>query len=447
MALLDQTPQDYYDGNDFGNYQFISLADIINQFMLIYVGEDKIIPKAKRLDVAFHAQRALAELSFDTLKSHKAQEFTIPSTLQLPLPQDYVSYTKISWVDSAGIKHLMYPASKTSNPSSNPHQDSNGDFKLEEKGTTTSGSNSITMVDKFENILVGMTVSGLYIPGGEGVVESVSHSTGSTPQTTITVINQAGASLNSTYTGRIQLQFKNPDGSLILPDNATHVIDNLDWTGSDYKIEADAVADIASLEVGMLVYHQRFPIGTKINSITNTTIHVDNVATLSVSANSAQVVFVDPNKDTDTWSKYKSATASKTDNDDYRDDTYWPIHGERYGINPQYAQVNGSFYIDDVVGKIHFSSNVNGEVVILDYVSDSLGSDEEMVVHKFAEEAMYKWMIYAIASGKIATPEYLVQRLKKERFAAVRNAKLRLSNLNIEELTQVLRGKSKWIKH
>ena len=70
-----------------------------------------------------------------------------------------------------------------------------------------------------------------------------------------------------------------------------------------------------------------------------------------------------------------------------------------------------------------------------------------MVVHKFAEEAMYKWMIYAIASGKIATPEYLVQRLKKERFAAVRNAKLRLSNLNIEELTQVLRGKSKWIKH
>ena len=69
MALLNNTPQEYYDGNDYGNYQFISLADIIKQFMYVYVGEDKIISKASRTDVAFHAQRALAELSFDTLKS------------------------------------------------------------------------------------------------------------------------------------------------------------------------------------------------------------------------------------------------------------------------------------------------------------------------------------------------------------------------------------------
>ena len=68
MALLNQTAQAYYNEDDHGNYQFVSLTDIINQFMLVYVGEDKIIPKAKRLDVAFHAQRALAELSFDTLK-------------------------------------------------------------------------------------------------------------------------------------------------------------------------------------------------------------------------------------------------------------------------------------------------------------------------------------------------------------------------------------------
>ena len=116
MGLLDgTTQQDYYQGSDHGNYQFTSLSDIINQFMAVYVGEDKIIPKAKRLDVAFHAQRALAELSFDTLKSVKAQEITLPPSLQMTLPQDYVNYTKISWVDSAGIKHLLYPASKTSN--------------------------------------------------------------------------------------------------------------------------------------------------------------------------------------------------------------------------------------------------------------------------------------------------------------------------------------------
>ena len=69
MGLLNQTQQEYYQGNDFGNYQFTSLDDIINQFMIVYVGEDKIIPKIKRTDVAFHAQRAIQELSFDTFKS------------------------------------------------------------------------------------------------------------------------------------------------------------------------------------------------------------------------------------------------------------------------------------------------------------------------------------------------------------------------------------------
>jgi hypothetical protein len=83
MALLNQSAQAYYNGNDFGNYQFVSLSDIINQFMLIYVGEDKIISKAKRLDVSFHAQRALAELSFDTLRSFKSQEIELPPSLQI----------------------------------------------------------------------------------------------------------------------------------------------------------------------------------------------------------------------------------------------------------------------------------------------------------------------------------------------------------------------------
>ena len=70
MGLLDgTTQQQYYQGNNLGEYQFVSLEDIINQFMVVYVGDQKIISKASRIDVAFHAQRALAELSFDTFKS------------------------------------------------------------------------------------------------------------------------------------------------------------------------------------------------------------------------------------------------------------------------------------------------------------------------------------------------------------------------------------------
>ena len=117
MALLDgQTHKEYYEGNNLGGYQFVSLQDVIAQFMAIYVGEEKIINKVGRTEVAFHAQRALAELSFDTLKSFKSQSIVLPPSLVMSLPHDYVNYTKLSWCDEAGIKHPIYKTNDTSNP-------------------------------------------------------------------------------------------------------------------------------------------------------------------------------------------------------------------------------------------------------------------------------------------------------------------------------------------
>ena len=57
MGILKQTDKNYYESpSKFGNYQFTSLDNIIDQFMVIYVGEQKLISKIKRTDVAFHAQ-------------------------------------------------------------------------------------------------------------------------------------------------------------------------------------------------------------------------------------------------------------------------------------------------------------------------------------------------------------------------------------------------------
>ena len=61
MALLNNTQREYYQGSDHGNYQFTSLKDIINQFMVVYVGEGKAISKASRIDVS-------AKYSFLSLK-------------------------------------------------------------------------------------------------------------------------------------------------------------------------------------------------------------------------------------------------------------------------------------------------------------------------------------------------------------------------------------------
>ena len=67
MAIINQTQAAYYaDGNsaNFGNYQFVSLHDIINHFMIVYTGDEKILNKVSKTDVAFFAQRGLQEFSF-----------------------------------------------------------------------------------------------------------------------------------------------------------------------------------------------------------------------------------------------------------------------------------------------------------------------------------------------------------------------------------------------
>ena len=286
MALLNQTPQAYYDSNDFGGYQFVSLQDIINQFMLVYVGEDKIIPKAKRTDVAFHAQRALAELSFDTLKSCKSQEIEVPPTLQMILPQDYVNYTKISWVDSSGIKHRLYPTlCNTSNPSSNPLQDSNGDFTLQAVGALVAASNSVVLDDEYKDIVVGMYVTGPYIPA-RTIVSATSNSGGIT---TIEMQDGAGNDVTPVYgttdvsnTGTT-LTFTNTDGSLILPQDSSYIVENLSWNINDYKITATA-SEITDIEIGMIVSHEYFPVGTVVTNVYDTTIVVDQLPTTAVTS-------------------------------------------------------------------------------------------------------------------------------------------------------------------
>mgnify|MGYP003625051174 FL=1 len=120
--------------------------------------------------------------------------------------------------------------------------------------------------------------------------------------------------------------------------------------------------------------------------------------------------------------------------------------GRRYGLDPQHAQSNGTFYIDYNRGHIHFGSSLSGETIILKYISDGLGTDSEMVVHKFCEEACYKHVAYGVLSTRSNIPDFLVARFKKERFAESRKAKIRLSNIKIEEFTQVLKGLSKPIK-
>ena len=480
MGLINQTQRDYYEGADgvqnsgdeiYGGYQFISLEDIINQFMVIYVGEDKLITKARKTDIQFHGMRALQELSFDTFKSSKSMEMVVPATLQLPLPMDYVNYTALSYVDSAGVKRRLQPISKTSNPVAY-QQNTDGSFKLE--------TNSY-----IRNFAVGNNV----VETGETVTRTkIDPNTGEV--TTITVnlteitdmipptneyqeygITKSGKTSPASGAGDVKsdnLLPKFAKETRVAITNASGYNGSELAYGPGSAMQMNFFNSTHDIEVGMTIFAPGIPANTTVASVGSSTstdfpgmgitmTNPDHEKFLlngsglngypqSTQILGEEVIFVDLNKQSTAWSNYKSHTPITT-TDDYEDKTKWVNEGRRYGLEPQHAQDNGSYYIDSNTGLIHFSSFISEKTIILDYLSDSLGTDAEMQVHKFAEEAMYKHIAHAILAGKRNIPEYIVRRLKKEKFAETRKAKLRLSNLKLEELTQVLRGKSKWIKH
>jgi hypothetical protein len=73
--------------------------------------------------------------------------------------------------------------------------------------------------------------------------------------------------------------------------------------------------------------------------------------------------------------------------------------------------------------------------------------EKDFIVHKFAQEALIKHVLYGCMQSKEQANPNTVAMLKKEKFAETRKAKIRLSEIKIEEITQIMRGKSKWIKH
>lgn len=299
------TPADKAYGDivedNWGSYAYTKLNDVINNFLVAYVGAGKLIPSVKRTDVIFHAKRAMQEFSYDTLKSVNKIEVSVPHNLSIPIPQDYVNYVNLYWIDQSGVKRVIMPGNMlTTNPT---------DIFLED-------TKGVPVQDEFN--------------------------------------------------------------------------DNIDTTS---------------------VTEERW----KNNILKERT---------------------DPNFIDDTilgWEYYYG----------------WPEfgYGQLYGLDPQFANSSGYYTINERDNKFSFSANLVDKIVVIEYISDGLSTDLDTRIPKLAEEALYAYLKHAILASRINQPEYIIQRLKRESSAQLRNAKIRLSNIKLDQIVQVMRGKAKWIKH
>lgn len=84
------------ENKNWGSYQYVSLEDIVNNFMLMYYGNHNLINNVERFKILFHAKRAIQELNYDAFKEIKILELSVCDSLRYVLPSDYVNWVRIS---------------------------------------------------------------------------------------------------------------------------------------------------------------------------------------------------------------------------------------------------------------------------------------------------------------------------------------------------------------
>ena len=294
----------YYTNNgvipedaNWGSYQYVSLADMVNNFILMYVGNDKLINNVDRWTILFHAKRAIQELNYDALKNIKVLEFEMGDNLKLVMPPDYINYVRISMLRQGVL--LQLSENRSVMDATAYLQDNQGDIVFDSNG----------------NVVVG--------------------------QSKLNILNQE----QQLYTGTG-------------PYNGSY-----GWN-----------------------YDGNWYFGYNI--------------------------------------------------------------GGRFGLDPTEANVNPKFTINKAAGVINFSSGVQNSFIVLEYISDGMenGDDSLITINKLAEDYIYNYLKWALLSNKYGIQEYIINRVRKEKTASLRNTKIRLSNLHPARLLMSLRGKDKWIK-
>jgi len=92
---------------------FISLNNVINNFLISYTGPGKLIPDAIRTEVVFHARRCLQEFAYETIKSQFTQGPTsVTNGTAIALPADFVAVIDATMVINGAASITLTEVSK-----------------------------------------------------------------------------------------------------------------------------------------------------------------------------------------------------------------------------------------------------------------------------------------------------------------------------------------------
>ena len=154
----------YYKNNgsipedeNWGSYQYVSLSDIVNNFILMYVGNDKLVNNVDRYTILFHAKRSIQELNYDALRNIKVLELQLGTELKMIMPPDYVSYVRMSMLINGVLIPLV--ENRTVMSATAYLQDNNLDIVFDSNGEIVTGTSKLDIL-RGDNMLY--TGGGIY---------------------------------------------------------------------------------------------------------------------------------------------------------------------------------------------------------------------------------------------------------------------------------------------
>ena len=112
MTYINQ--YQYYTNNgnapedaNWGSYQYVSLQDIVNNFMLMYQGNHELVNNINRFQILFHAKRGIQELNYDAMKEIKVLQLDVGNNSRFILPADYVNWVRVSMYYNGYLRPLV----------------------------------------------------------------------------------------------------------------------------------------------------------------------------------------------------------------------------------------------------------------------------------------------------------------------------------------------------
>ena len=172
MTYLSQ--YQYYENDgaapenaNWGSYQYISLQDVVNNFLLMYSGNHSLVNNEERYKILFHAKRAVQELNYDAFKEIKVLQLTVPDNLKFIFPSDYVNWVRISLYKDGWLRPL---SENIQTLSSNAYlQDNTGRILFDQDGNALSPQFSQIDFDNITRIKKSIYLNGAsQFDGNEG---------------------------------------------------------------------------------------------------------------------------------------------------------------------------------------------------------------------------------------------------------------------------------------